>query len=135
MIHGSEIDKMPIYLFKIFWYNNPRFKQTFQKRWTLLHETVNLRIHDYFERGNKVKIIVNNEIIEAYEGECLSVVLFISNKKNLRTSPKLNEDRGMFCMMGSCQECVVLLNGKKVTSCNIFIEDGMEIKTGNLNEL
>ena len=28
-------------------------------------------------------------------------------------------------MMGSCQECVVLLDGKKVTSCNIFIKDGM----------
>ena len=56
-----------------------------KKRWTLLHETVNLRIHDYFERGKKVKIIVNDETIEAFEGECLSVVLFITNKKNLRT--------------------------------------------------
>ena len=36
-----------------------------KKRWTLLHETVNLRIHDYFERGKKVKIIVNDETIEA----------------------------------------------------------------------
>ena len=106
-----------------------------KKRWTLLHETVNLRIHDYFERGKKVKIIVNDVTIEAYEGECLSVVLFITNRKNLRTSPKLKENRGMFCMMGSCQECVVLLDGKKVTSCNIFIKDGMKIKTGNLDEL
>ena len=113
----------------------PGLKLKFKKRWTLLHETVNLRIHDYFERGKKVKIIVNDETIEAFEGECLSVVLFITNKKNLRTSPKLKENRGMFCMMGSCQECVVLLDGKKVTSCNIFIKDGMEIKTGNLNEL
>jgi len=107
----------------------------FKKRLTLLHETVNLRIHDYFERGKKVKIIVNDVTIEAYEGECLSVVLFITNRKNLRTSPKLKENRGMFCMMGSCQECVVLLDGKKVTSCNIFIKDGMKIKTGNLDEL
>jgi len=96
---------------------------------------VNLRIHDYFERGKKVKIIVNNDIIEAYEGECLAVVLFISNKKNFRTSPKLKESRSMFCMMGSCQECVVSLDGKKVTSCNIFIKDGMKVKIGNLNEL
>jgi len=55
----------------------------FKKRLTLLHETVNLRIHDYFERGKKVKIIVNDVTIEAYEGECLSVVLFITNRKNL----------------------------------------------------
>ena len=81
---------------------------------------MNLRIHDYFERGKKVKIIVNDETIEAFEGECLAVVLFISNKKNLRISPKLKEHRGMFCMMGSCQECVVLLNGKKVICHALF---------------
>ena len=96
---------------------------------------MNLRIHDYFERGKKVRIIVNDDTIEAYEGECLSVVLFISNKKNLRTSPKLKENRGMLCMMGSCQECVVLLNGKKVTSCNIFIKDGMDKTFGEMNKL
>ena len=50
---------------------------------------MNLRFHDYFERGKKVKIIVNDETIEAYEGECLSVVLFISNKKNLRINKKI----------------------------------------------
>lgn len=118
-----------------FGYNKLQNLIKLKKRWTLLHETVNLRIHDYFERGKKVKIIVNDVTIEAYEGECLSVVLFITNRKNLRTSPKLKENRGMFCMMGSCQECVVLLDGKKVTSCNIFIKDGMKIKTGNLDEL
>ncbi len=95
---------------------------------------MNLRISDYFERGKKVKIIVNDKVLEAFEGECLSIVLFISNQKNLRLSPIKNENRGMFCLMGSCQECVVLLNGKKVTSCNVFIEEGMIIKTGDLNE-
>ena len=59
----------------------------------------------------------------------------ISNHKNLRLSQKKRENRGMFCLMGSCQECAVLLNGKKVTSCNIFIKEGMAIKTGDLNEL
>ena len=95
---------------------------------------MNLRISDYFERGKKVKIIVNENTIEAHEGECLSVVLFISNHKNLRLSPKKKENRGMFCMMGSCQECAVLLDGKKVTSCNIFIKEGMTVKTGDLYE-
>ena len=95
---------------------------------------MNLRISDYFERGKKVKVIVNETIVEAHEGECLSVVLFISNHKNLRLSPKKKENRGMFCMMGSCQECAVLLDGKKVTSCNIFIKEGMTVKTGDLHE-
>ncbi len=95
---------------------------------------MNLRISDYFERGKKIKIIINEKTLEAFEGECLSIVLFISNHKNLRLSPKKKENRGMFCLMGSCQECVVLLDGKKVTSCNISIKEGMVIKTGDLNE-
>ena len=49
---------------------------------------MNLRISDYFERGKKIKIIVNEKTLEAFEGECLSIVLFISNHKNLRLSPK-----------------------------------------------
>ena len=96
---------------------------------------MNLRISDYFERGKKVKIIVDNKVLEAFEGECLSVVLFINNHKSLRLSPKKKEGRGMFCLMGSCQECIVMLDGKKVTSCSVFILEGMKIKTGNLDEL
>ena len=49
---------------------------------------MDLRISDYFDRGNKVEIIVNDEKIEAYEGECLAVVLFINKIKKLRSSPK-----------------------------------------------
>lgn len=41
----------------------------------------------------------------------------------------------MFCLMGSCQECVVLIDGMKVTSCNVFIKEGMNIKIGDLDEL
>ena len=96
---------------------------------------MNLRISDYFERSKKVKIFVDGKVLEAFEGECLSTVLFINNYKNLRLSPKKKERRGMFCLMGSCQECVVVLDGKKVTSCSVFVLDGMKIKTGNLDEL
>ena len=53
---------------------------------------MNLRISDYFERGKKIKIIVNEKTLEAFEGECLSIVLFISNHKNLRLSPKKKND-------------------------------------------
>ena len=76
--------------------------------------------------------------------ETNSKVLIIDSNENIRgqiyrappnTYIKKKENRGMFCMMGSCQECVVLLDGKKVTSCNIFIKEGMAIKTGDLNEL
>ena len=95
---------------------------------------VNLRISDFYNRSKKVNINVNNKDIEAYEGECLAVVLFINNIKELRLSPKKKQSRGMYCLMGSCQECVVLIDEKKVISCNVFIKDGMKIKVGDFDK-
>ena len=95
---------------------------------------VNLRISDFYDRSKKVNINVNNKDIEAYEGECLAVVLFINNIKKLRLSPKKKQSRGMYCLMGSCQECVVLIDEKKVISCNVFIKDGMKIKVGDFDK-
>ena len=95
---------------------------------------MDLRISDYFDRNNKINIIVNDKEIEAYEGECLAVVLFINNIKKLRLSPKKKQSRGMYCLMGSCQECVVLIDEKKVISCNVFIKDGMNIKVGDFDK-
>ena len=40
----------------------------------------------------------------------------------------------MFCLMGSCQECAVLIDDKKVISCNVFIKDGMKIKVGDFDK-
>ena len=96
---------------------------------------MDLRVSNYFKRSKKIEILVNNEILEAYDGECLALVLYINNIKNLRLSPKYKDGRGMFCLMGSCQECVVLIDGMKVTSCNVFIKEGMNIKIGDLDEL
>ena len=95
---------------------------------------VNLRISDFYNRSKKVNINVNNKDIEAYEGECLAVVLFINNIKKLRLSPKKKQSRGMYCLMGSCQECVVLIDEKKVISCNVLIKDGMNIKVGDFDK-
>ena len=94
---------------------------------------MDLRVSNYFDRSNKVNINVNNKKIEAYEGECLAVVLFV-NKIKIKIVSKKKQSRGMFCLMGSCQECVVLIDDKKVISCNVFIKDGMKIKVGDFDK-
>ena len=49
---------------------------------------MDLRVSNYFDRSKKVNIYVNNEEVQAYEGECLAVVLYVNNIKKLRLSPK-----------------------------------------------
>ena len=61
---------------------------------------MDLRISDYFDRNNKINIIVNDKEIEAYEGECLAVVLFINNIKKLRLSPKKKTKQGYVLFNG-----------------------------------
>jgi succinate dehydrogenase/fumarate reductase-like Fe-S protein len=34
------------------------------------------------------------------------------------------------CLMGSCQECLVLVNDRIVLACQEIVEEGIIIKTG-----
>ena len=56
---------------------------------------MDLRVLNYFDRGNKVNINVNNNKIEAYEGECLAVVLFVNNIKIKTFSKKKQKQRNV----------------------------------------
>ena len=68
--------------------------------------------------------------VKAPVGEILAVTLFVNRKLTLKFSSKKKEPRGFFCLMGSCQECLVQVNDRIVTSCQVVVEAGIIIKTG-----
>ena len=70
---------------------------------------MDLRVSNYFDRSNKVNINVNDKKIEAYEGECLALVLFVNNIKKLRLSPKKKAKQGY-----------VLFNGLLSRMCSTY---------------
>lgn len=78
-------------------------------------------------RGTNVRIHVDGQSYDACEGESLAVALAVNGRLVLRRSPGLAEPRGMFCLMGVCQECVVLVDGEAVVSCMEPVRDGMRI--------
>ena len=88
-----------------------------------------LREKNVYDRGKLVKIYFNEEEILAYEGENLASALYSSNKKTLRHSPKLNMPRGIFCLIGSCQECLLLIDGKRKLACLTYVKENMLIKS------
>jgi predicted molibdopterin-dependent oxidoreductase YjgC len=78
-------------------------------------------------QGKSVSIEVDGESVRAIEGESLSVALAVNGRLVLRRSPGLNQPRGMFCLMGVCQECLVQVDGETMPSCMEPVREGMRV--------
>jgi predicted molibdopterin-dependent oxidoreductase YjgC len=68
--------------------------------------------------------------IPAVTGRNLAAVLLELGYRTLRASPGLAAPRGVFCMMGVCQECVVWVDGRHAPACRTVVRDGLTISTG-----
>ena len=86
-----------------------------------------LRIQGTVTRGRRVHFRLDDEWIESYEGETVAAALWASGIRNLRSSPVMAAPRGMFCYMGVCQECVVVIDGKRETSCSFPVSEGLSV--------
>ncbi|MBB5214442.1 (2Fe-2S)-binding protein [Parapusillimonas granuli] len=76
-----------------------------------------MRITKGVARGEPVSFTFNGVSYTGYAGESVACALFASGMAHLRDSPRSHQPRGMFCLMGSCQECLVWVNGRKVPAC------------------
>ena len=86
-----------------------------------------LRIRGAVTRGRPVRVQVDDQWIECYEGETVAAALWASGIRHLRSSPVMAAPRGMFCYMGVCQECVVVIDGRRETSCSFPVSDGLRV--------
>jgi predicted molibdopterin-dependent oxidoreductase YjgC len=89
-----------------------------------------VRIEGLVKRPTPVTITVDGRPISAFAGESLAAALFAAGIRTLRRSPRAATPRGMFCLMGVCQECLVRLDGRRVTACEEPVREGMAITTG-----
>ncbi len=90
-----------------------------------------LRI-DSIERKHKIKLTVNGETIQAYEGETVLAALIASGYKTLKTNPVSQKPRGALCGMGICFECAVTINGVPNTrACMTEVQEGMVVETND----
>jgi predicted molibdopterin-dependent oxidoreductase YjgC len=81
------------------------------------------------ERGESVIIDLNGKPITAHIGESVATVLLSENIFAMRTTT-LGEPRGVFCGMGVCFDCLVVVDGKPNTrACMTWVKAGMNIRT------
>ncbi len=85
------------------------------------------------DRGEKIAFYVNGKQMFAYAGESVAAVLLAAGIRQFRYSPRNNEPRAAFCFMGSCQECLVEIDGKRQLACQQRVTNGLSVKTADYN--
>ncbi|MDO9404193.1 MAG: (2Fe-2S)-binding protein [Polaromonas sp.] len=88
-----------------------------------------LRIQGGVSRGAAVSLLVDGQPVEAFEGESVAAALYATGRRELRHSPRSDLPRGLFCLMGSCQECLVWSGVRKLPSCQLPVTAGLVVET------
>ncbi|NJE02180.1 FAD-dependent oxidoreductase [Thermococcus sp. JdF3] len=82
-----------------------------------------------FERGREVTIYFEGRPIKAYEGETIATALHAAGIRVLNYSANERRPRGLFCAIGKCSSCLMVVNGiPNVRTCITLVEDGMRIE-------
>jgi predicted molibdopterin-dependent oxidoreductase YjgC len=79
------------------------------------------------ERGPAVRVVLEGREVQAYRGETVATVLLAEGHVATRTTPS-GEPRGVFCGMGVCFDCLVVVDGVPNTrACTTLVTDGLEV--------
>jgi D-hydroxyproline dehydrogenase subunit gamma len=79
-------------------------------------------------RGPKLTLTLDGAPVTAYEGETVAVLLLAEGQIATRTTPG-GEPRGVYCGMGVCFDCLVIVDGVPNTrACMTTVREGMEVQ-------
>ena len=81
------------------------------------------------ESKKTVTIYYNGKPLEAREGEPIAAALMNAGIRAFRHTAKKHEPRGIFCAIGRCTDCMMVVDGHPNTrTCVTFVKDGMQIQ-------
>jgi predicted molibdopterin-dependent oxidoreductase YjgC len=79
------------------------------------------------ERGATVALTLDGRPVTAYEGETVAALLLAEGHVATRATPG-GSPRGVFCGMGICFDCLVVVDGVPNTrACVTWVRDGMQV--------
>ena len=79
-----------------------------------------------------IELIVDGAAVQAPPGRSIAAALLAAGRPALRTSPG-GAPRGIYCGIGVCQECRVLVEGRGIVrACLTPVDAGMKVTTGVL---
>lgn len=82
------------------------------------------------EEKKKVTFFYDGKQLEGYEGEPISAALKAAGVMAHRYTAKTHEPRGVFCAIGRCTDCVMIVDGKpNIRTCITPLKEGMQVQT------
>ena len=77
-----------------------------------------------------IELVVDGAPLRAPAGQSLAAALIASGRSVLRSSPG-GSPRGVYCGIGVCQECRVVVDGAVVRACVTPVVAGMSVTTAH----
>lgn len=72
----------------------------------------------------------NGKPLQAIKGEMVASALMAAGVKVMRKTAKHHKPRGIFCAIGRCTDCVMVVNGVPgIRTCVTPVEEGMKVET------
>lgn len=101
----------------------------------LLLKGEKMRIIEHPVLGNlkkqqKITFTFDGKVMNGLEGEPIAVALKENGVMIHRYTTKQHKPRGIFCAIGRCTDCVMVVNGQPNTrTCITPLKSGMDVKT------
>jgi predicted molibdopterin-dependent oxidoreductase YjgC len=81
-------------------------------------------------KGRLVSFSFDGRTMEGYEGEPIAAALKAGGIMIHRYTAKQHKPRGIFCAIGRCTDCVMIVDGKpNIRTCVTPLKEGMEVRT------
>ena len=78
----------------------------------------------------RVTIYFDGREMEALEGEPIAAALMAAGHLRLRETEKLRASRGVFCGIGQCLDCAMIVDDvPNIRTCITPVRAGMQVKT------
>jgi len=88
-----------------------------------------LRIAGSTEGRRPLHFSFDGRPVATYEGETVATALLAADIKVMGHVAGRDGPHGLFCAMGLCQECAVLVGGIVTEACRLVVRDGLSVET------
>jgi predicted molibdopterin-dependent oxidoreductase YjgC len=76
---------------------------------------------------NCVTFTFEGACVSAQRGMSVAAALLCNGIVEVRNTPVSGSSRGPFCMMGTCYDCLVSIDGVTVQACQTIVVEGLEV--------